>query len=83
LLKLISQVKTEKKAGEMAKTEMSINVPNFTSLKRITGSLYPTEKCAFCGNQPVEWQVTYPNGEWKLLCEKCGLNLQKKMEEKR
>jgi len=50
---------------------------SFTRLVRIDGKLYPTEKCALCGGQPVEWQINYPDGSWGLLCEECARKIQK------
>jgi len=65
--------KNEEKSNRQIKTD-------FTQLNRITGSLYPTEKCSLCGGQPVEWQVNYPDGSWALVCDGCASKLRKNME---
>jgi hypothetical protein len=54
-----------------------IPLESFTKLLRLT-SLVEGE-CAKCGFQGgMDWQVTMPDGNWHLLCEKCGFELTKK-----
>jgi len=72
----------EKEAEIHAKGDFAQICANFKRLERITSSMYPTEKCALCGKQPVEWQVTYLDGSWGLLCGECGLKLEKQLEVK-
>jgi len=71
----------EKEAENKGEIVEPRNFTQFKSLVRVTGSLYPTEKCAFCGKQPVEWQVTYHDDSWGLLCEECGRKLEKQLQE--
>jgi predicted transcriptional regulator len=55
--------------------------PSFTRLARVNARLYPHDKCALCGSRPVEYQITYPNGEWGLLCASCGLEKENSLNE--
>jgi len=80
LLTLFPSVKTENKPENMISTETRQKETNFTRLVRIDSKLYPTEKCALCGGQPVEWQVNYPDGSWGLLCEECARKMEKQLE---
>jgi hypothetical protein len=74
----IFQTKKESETGEEADINSEISNRNKTKefrLDRITSSLFPTEKCARCGKQPVSWQVTHANGSWELVCEECARSL--------
>jgi len=77
ILKAENKAETAKEACKGAEIVFRNNSKEFKSLERITGSLYPTEKCHFCGKQPVAWQVTWLDGSWGLLCEECGRQLEK------
>lgn len=38
-------------------------------------------ECCRCGRRTrLEWCVTVHNGSWGLLCNDCGLNLQRQLE---
>ncbi|MEM4454435.1 MAG: hypothetical protein QXT28_06985 [Thermofilaceae archaeon] len=47
------------------------------ALRRVTRSLLPTEKCAICGSQGVDYQADLTNGSWRMLCYECGSKLLK------
>lgn len=49
-------------------------------LERISGSLFPTEKCAACGSSGVDFQATYTDGSWSLLCFECAEKIQEGAE---
>jgi len=50
------------------------NFRGYKELVRLT--IHIEDKCAACGFQGrMDWQVTMPDGNWALLCEKCGLEL--------
>jgi len=54
LLTLLLASKTENKTENIRSAEEGTKETNFNRLVRINGKLYPTEKCAKCGGQPVE-----------------------------
>jgi hypothetical protein len=58
----------------------SLNVNDVLKLEHLTGNFQ--DKCAGCGFQgQMGWQVTYHDQTWGLLCDSCGINLEKKMQE--
>jgi len=77
-----NKAETEKEPFGKAEIVFRNNSKEFKSLVRVTGSLYPTEKCHFCGKQPVEWEVTYHDGSWGLLCGECGRKMQEQLQVK-
>jgi hypothetical protein len=72
------QARKEYETDEKAENNSEISNRDKTKefrLDRITSILFPTEKCAKCGGQPVAWQITHPDGSWELVCEKCAETL--------
>lgn len=54
-------------------------IPNVKELVRL-GAL-TEDKCCICGFKGrMEWQVTLHDGTWNMLCDKCGLALEKQLE---
>lgn len=49
-------------------------------LERLT--TYFEDKCVVCGFQGrMDWQATFHDGSWALLCDNCGVELSKKLGE--
>lgn len=72
------QARKEYETDEKAENNSEISNRDKTKefrLDCITSSLFPTEKCAKCGGQPVAWQITHHDGSWELVCEKCAQTL--------
>jgi hypothetical protein len=67
----------EKKPEIHAKIDFAQICANLKRLDRVDGKLLPTEKCCLCGKHPVDYQVTWLDGSWGLLCEECGRQLEK------
>lgn len=74
----LSEKKPEK--TDFQKTPQNLEFHNYKELIRLTTHF--TDKCVFCQKEgPMDWQVTLHDGTWGLLCEDCGLKLEKQMRE--
>jgi len=67
----------EKKPEIHAKIDFAQIYANLKRLDRVDRKILPTEKCCLCGKHPVDYQVTWLDGSWDLLCEECGRQLEK------
>ena len=75
-----NQASLAEKPSEKTDNYEIVQFPNFKSLVRLT--TYFEDKCARCGFKgKMDYQVNLVNGTWGLLCEKCGLELEKKLGE--
>jgi predicted transcriptional regulator len=51
---------------------------NVLQLERITSNVQ--DKCVTCGfSGRMDWQITFNDGSWGTLCDKCGLRLEEKL----
>ena len=56
------------------------NVENVLKLERLTTNIQ--DKCIVCGfSGRMDWQATLHDQTWGMLCDKCGLNLEKRQRE--
>jgi len=77
------ECETQANARNSSVDSLQIEGKTVVALHRLSSSrLFPTEKCALCGRQPVEWQADLTDKSWRLLCGECGFKLQKALEEK-
>jgi len=67
-------------SGESGVSGVSLEAlaKNTLSLQRLTGLF--EDKCAACGFQGIlDWQANKFDGSWGLLCDRCGLELEKRL----
>lgn len=75
---LFSRLKSKNNFESMTNSKLVVNehffVENkpFVSLVQITSSFYPHEHCAECGRLGVDYQITFPDGKWQLICAECA-----------
>ena len=70
-----SEVSEESEVSEVTLEGIASKV---LKLERLTGNF--EDKCVACGfTGRMDWQATFHNQTWTLLCDKCGLELGKRL----
>jgi hypothetical protein len=73
-----SQKTVNSEVSEQSEVSLEGVASNAASLVRLTGLF--EDKCVICGIRGrMEWQVNNHDGTWGLLCDRCGLELEKKL----
>jgi hypothetical protein len=84
-----NETPTDESAQKKAENKKNVQYPQINldllaeqtlKLEHLKGDF--TDKCLLCGfNGRMDWQVTEHDQTWSLLCDRCGLQLEKKLGE--